>query len=52
MASNYPRKSATRSTQNKSAGSSSAPAFFAGLLVGGLSMYLMPMVFDGKIPDT
>ena len=52
MASNYPRKSATRSTQNKSAGSSSAPAFFAGLLVGALSMYLMPMVFDGKIPDT
>jgi cell division protein FtsN len=52
MARDYPRKSATRSTQNKSAGSSSAPAFFAGLLVGALSMYLMPMVFDGKIPDT
>ena len=52
MARNYPRKSATRSTQNKSAGSSSAPAFFAGMLVGVLGMYLMPMVFDGKIPDT
>jgi len=52
LARNYPRKSATRSTQNKSAGSSSAPAFFAGMLVGVLGMYLMPMVFDGKIPDT
>ncbi|MDA9825929.1 SPOR domain-containing protein [Porticoccaceae bacterium] len=52
MARDYPRKSATRSTQNQSKGSSSAPAFFAGMLVGALSMYLMPMVFDGTIPDT
>ncbi|MDB2594412.1 SPOR domain-containing protein [Porticoccaceae bacterium] len=52
MARDYPRKSATRSTQNQSKGSSSAPAFFAGMLVGTLSMYLMPMVFDGTIPDT
>ena len=52
MARDYPRKSATRSTQNQSKGSSSAPAFFAGMLVGALSMYLMPMVFDGTIPDS
>ena len=52
MARDYPRKSATRTTQSKATGSSSAPVFFAGLLVGALAMYLAPMVFDGKIPDT
>ena len=52
MARDYRRKSATRSHQSKSTGTSSAPAFFAGIVIGALGMYFLPAIFSGEIPDT
>ncbi len=55
MARNYPRKSATRSTQNKSAGSSSAAAFLAGMLVIGVPGHVSVMAqwcWMAKYPDS